>query len=340
MPEPQSKHRLRAVVVGAGVMGRHHAAAIAHAGGTLVAVVDPNLERARGLGSATAVTSLEELAGRRGAVDVVHVCAPLSEHAELAEQAIALGAHLLIEKPLAPDAVTTAALVSAAEGQELMVVPVHQFLFQHGVQRLLAAQDRFGTLVRCVFEAATAGAELTRLGPDELVADILPHPLSLFARFAPATTRELDWAVTSPAAGELRAIAAGGGTTFEIAISTRARPTHATFSLHGSEASAHADLYHGFAVVEGGTASRTGKITRPFTVAGGTLGRAAWNLAARAVVRETAYPGLRTLVRKTYDAIATGSAPPIDGRETLAVASARDAILTAAGEPAPGQTPL
>jgi predicted dehydrogenase len=321
-------------------MGRHHAAAIAHAGGTLVAVVDPEIGRARSLaGRGKAARSLDELAAERGTVDVVHVCAPLTEHAELAERAIALGAHLLIEKPLAPDAATTTALVSAADRQQLMVVPVHQFLFQHGVQRLLATKHRFGTLIRCVFEAATAGTELTNLSPDDLVADILPHPLSLFARFAPATCTELDWLVISPAAGELRAIAVGGGTTFEIVISTHARPTRATFGLVGSGASAYADLYHGFAVVERGTATRTRKITRPFTVAGGTLGRAGWNLASRAVAREAAYPGLRELVRRTYDAIDSGSAPPIEARETLAVALARDAIIKAAAEPAQARTP-
>ena len=321
-------------------MGRHHAAAIARAGGTLVAVVDPHVERARSLaGGGTAVRSLDELAAYDGSVDIVHVCAPLREHAEVAETALAVGAHLLIEKPVAPDAATTAALISAADEQRLTVVPVHQFLFQHGVQRLLASQHRFGTLVRCVFEAATAGAEQTGLNPDDVVADILPHPLSLFSRFAPDAAVDLEWLVIRPAAGELRAIAVGRGTTFEIVISTRARPTRATFDLVGSRASAHADLFHGFAVVERGPATRARKLSRPFTLAGGTLGRAGWNLAGRAVARETAYPGLRELVQRTYDAIGSGSPPPIGAEETLAVAVARDAIIKAAAGQEPGQTP-
>ena len=74
-------------------------------------------------------------------------------------------------------------------------------------------------------------------------------------------------------------------------------------------------------------------------LAGGTLGRAGWDLAGRAVARETAYPGLRELVQRTYDAIGSGSPPPIGAEETLAVAVARDAIIKAAAGQEPGQTP-
>ena len=319
-------------------MGRHHAAAIARAGGALVAVVDPDLERAHShAGGGLAVRSLAEL---DVPIDVVHVCAPLGEHGALAEQALALGAHLVVEKPLAPDAATTAALLAAAEEKGLLLVPVHQFLFQPGIQRLLASRDRFDPLVRCVFTAGTAGAERTGVDPDGLVADILPHPLALFSRFAPEAFAELEWLTVRPGPGELRALAVSEGTTFEIVVSTRARPTHATLDLVGTRATAHADLFHGFASVERGAATRARKVTRPFTLAGSMLLRAGGNLATRAATRELAYPGLRELVRRTYDAIGAGVPAPIEGRETLAVAVARDAIITAAGAPAPGRTPL
>ncbi|MBA2461717.1 MAG: Gfo/Idh/MocA family oxidoreductase [Actinobacteria bacterium] len=322
------KLKLRAVVLGAGLMGRFHAAAIASAGGTLVAVVDPDLDRARTLaGGAEAFASLEGLRGREADIDVVHVCAPLPVHVELIEQAIALDAHTIAEKPLAPDAAATAALISAAEERGLMLVPVHQFLFQPGIQRLLTGRQRFGTLVRCLFESTTAGADTTGFDPDELVHEILPHPLALFSRFAPVPLEELEWLVVRPAPGELRAIAHASGTTFEIVISTRGRPTRARLELVGTRASAQADLYHGFAIVDRGAATRLRKATRPFTLAAATLGHAGGNLAVRVARGETAYPGLRELVRRTYDAVASGSPPPIAPRETLAVALARDAIL-------------
>ena len=322
-------------IVGAGLMGRQHAAAVKHVGGTLVAVADPRVEQARRLArDGQGVRSLDELdAGVT--VDVVHICAPLEEHARLAQQALSLGAHLIVEKPLAPDSASTAELLSAAREQRLLVVPVHQFLFQPGVQRLVSGRDRFGPLVRCVFEAATAGAELSGVDPDDLVADILPHPLALFSRLTSLALSDLQWVAIRPAPGELRALADAGGTTLEIVISTRGRPTRATLDILGTTASAHADLFHGFAVVEHGTATRLGKVARPFTIAGRTLGRAGANLTKRALTREVAYPGLRELVRRTHEAIATGSACPIAEDETMGVALARDALLETVGAARP-----
>jgi predicted dehydrogenase len=320
---------LRVAIVGAGLMGRQHAAAVKRAGGTLVAVADPRIEEARRLaGHGEAVLSLDDL-DARVTLDVVHICAPLEEHARLAHEALTRGAHVILEKPVTPDAATTAALLASAKELQLMIVPVHQFLFQPGVQRLVSGRDRFGQLVRCVFEAATAGAERTELDPDDLVADILPHALALFSRFAPARFADVDWVAIRPAPGELRAVAAAHGTTFEIVISTRGRPTHATLDLVGTAASAHADLFHGFAVVERGSSTRLGKLTRPFTFAGATLGRAGANLTTRVLSGEVAYPGLRQLVRRTHEAIITGSPSPIAAVETMDVALARDAILEA-----------
>ena len=323
-----SGHGLRAVIVGAGTMGRHHADAAARAGGTIVAVVDPHTERAKVLArGGVALPSLGDV--KTGSVDVVHVCAPLSDHARLAEQAISLGAHLVIEKPLAADAATTAAVLAAAREHGSRVVPVHQFLFQPGVQRVLSKRAQCGTLVRCVFEAATAGADVTGLDPDEVVADILPHPLALFARLSATDMTHVEWTVVRPGPGELRAVAAAGGATFEIVISTRGRPTRAILDFMGSSASAHADLYHGYAVFERGAGMGLSKVARPFSLASSTLGRAGTNLARRALSREVSYPGLRELVRRTYASIVSGSPSPIDDDETLTVAVARDAVLAA-----------
>ena len=318
---------LRVAIVGAGLMGRWHADAIARAGGRVVAVVDTRIEQARKLaGDGEGFRSLDDL-GSRMSLDVVHICTPLPTHVELAEQALMLGANVVVEKPLAADAESTAALLAVATERRLLVVPVHQFVFQRGVRRLLSGRDRFGTLVRCVFEAATAGAGRMGLDPDDLVADILPHPLALFSRLTESGLAEAEWVVLRPTSGELRALTDVAGTTFEIVISTRGRPTRATLDVLGTTASAHADLFHGFAVIEPGSATRARKLARPFALAGATLGRASANLAQRGLSREVAYPGLRELVRSTYEAIAAGKPSPIDEREIIGVAAARDAIL-------------
>ena len=55
-----------------------------------------------------------------------------------------------MEKPLAPDAALTETLLAAAADRGRLLVPVHQFLFQRGVQRLLSARGELGALVRCI----------------------------------------------------------------------------------------------------------------------------------------------------------------------------------------------
>lgn len=298
----------------------------------LVAVVDLDLARARKAArGAAAFTTLDDLLASDLGVDVIHVCTPIATHAALACQAVAAGAHVIVEKPLVLDAAGTEELLSLGADQGRLVVPVHQFLFQPGVQRLFEARARFGTIVRCAFAAATAGVEHTRINPDDLVADILPHPLSLFARLFPLPVAPSDWVVAHPAPGELRALSTVDGTTLEITITTRGRPTRAEFELTGSEASGHADLYHGFSIIEAGRATRAGKAVRPFARACSMLAHAGSNAALRAARREVAYPGLRELVHQTYDAVLNELPPPIPSVETLLVARARDAILAARG---------
>lgn len=322
---------LRAAIVGAGLMGRSHASAIDAVGGLLVGIADTRLDVARALAPPDgAYATFDELLADASPI-VVHVCTPVETHADVVTRALAAGAHVVVEKPVAHDAPGTQTLVDTAREAGRLLVPVHQFLFQPGVMRLLDRQDELGRLVRASFVAASAGAERADLAPAELVAEILPHPLSIFARLSPTPVDELDWNVVVPSQGELRAIAVAGDASFEITITANGRPTRAELELTGTDATGSADLFHGFAVVQRGATTRASKIVRPFARSSGVLARATANLAVRAARRETAYPGLRELIRRTYDAIEHGGAPPVGPDETIAVASARDAILGRAG---------
>ena len=316
---------MRAAIVGAGSMGRWHATAAGRSDGTVVAVVDRELARAVALGVGSAYVDLEAaLAGHD--VDVVHVCTPLDSHAEIVRIALVAGAHVIVEKPLAPGVATTEELLRLADEAGRSLVPVHQFLFQDGFRRVLAHQDRLGGLVHVDFVAATAGAELTCTDPDALVDDVLPHPLALFERLLPGSTAGA-WDVRRPLAGELRAATITDSTTLSITITTRGRPTRNELVVTGTSGTAHVDLFHGFAAFEGGGHSQGRKLARPFARGAATLAHAGENLVRRTARGETAYPGLRELIRRTYEAVADGDPPPVTAAETHAVAAARDAIL-------------
>lgn len=87
---------------------------------------------------------------------------------------------------------------------------------------------------------------------------------------------------------------------------------------------AAADLFHGCAVFEPGTASTTYKIMR-LAVGFRTAIAAGWHLAGRAIRAELAYPGLRNPCGATYAAM-SGSPPPFRDDEVQGVAAARDRV--------------
>lgn len=321
---------LRAAIVGAGLMGRWHADAIPRVGGAVSAIVDRDPQRAAQLArqhpKAQVTAELESVIGS-GLADVVHVCSPLETHEALATRALGAGLHALIEKPLAESAEATAKLLRLAEARGVLLCPVHQFLFQPGVLQAQTTVKSIGPLLHLDAVTCSAGAETTGLDRERVIAEILPHPLSLIARVAGQPIADIEWQLQHPTRGELRASGQIGNLSVSMLISMGGRPTANTLRLIGERGTAHVDLFHGFAVVERGEVSRLRKIAHPFALAGGTFVSAGTNLAARAVRRESAYPGLRELVRRFYHAIEIGGEPPISASETLEVARGRDALI-------------
>lgn len=107
---------IEVLVVGAGSIGTRHVANLARAGAT-VTVTDPVEGQACATGAARVVPfHLDNFDG----YDAVVVASPSSCHAEQATAALATGAHVLVEKPLATTAEDAAAVAAAGDGR-LMV---------------------------------------------------------------------------------------------------------------------------------------------------------------------------------------------------------------------------
>jgi predicted dehydrogenase len=321
----------RAAVIGAGLMGRWHADAITRIGGRVALIVDPNLEALTALGrrhpSARLMTELDPAVAAAHAT-VAHVCSPLPTHAAVISRLIEAGIPVLAEKPLAENAETTMALLSLAERHGVMLCPVHQFLFQEGVRRLRKWLPAMGTLRRLEFSACSAGAMGSDAASlDALIAEVLPHPLSLVAMLARTPVAGLTWQVAHPAPGEFRAMAIVGDAIADLAISAHGRPTENLLRVVADRGSATLDLFHGYAVRHAPKVSRTAKVARPFVVSGRNLRAASVNLVRRAARREPAYPGLRELVRAFYAAVERRGPPPIDPNDIRDVAAARDRLL-------------
>src|SRR5690349_11354302 len=121
------------IVVGAGQRGtgyarwarRHPERAI------VVAVAEPSpARRARlaaehGITPQNAVSDWTELAGRGRLADAVLICTQDRMHAEPAEAFAALGYHILLEKPMAPDEAGCQRIVAAVEKAGVMLAVGH-----------------------------------------------------------------------------------------------------------------------------------------------------------------------------------------------------------------------
>jgi predicted dehydrogenase len=331
---------LRAGVVGAGLMGRWHAHAIRHVGGQVVALIDPDVQRAQRLAARLpgrpAADSELAAAIRAHRIEVLHVCTPLATHDAIARQAIEAGIPVLVEKPLAGDARATEALYALADARGVLLCPVHQFLFQPGILTAERAVPTLGVLRQLDVVACSAGADGASDDEREGVAvDILPHGLALARRLIRASLTGVEWDVSGGPPGEIRAMADIGGTSVMLAVSMRARPTENALTARFDLGTVRANLFHGFATIERGRHSRLDKLGRPFLTSAQAMGAAAENLARRLVRRESAYPGLRELVRRFHLACANRTPSPIGVDEAVDVAWARDSIREARRRRAP-----
>lgn len=325
------KRQIRAGIVGAGLIGYWHAKTIKKAGGSLSAIMDLNPDAARHLASIYRNTksfgNIEEMLNQVD-LDVLHICTPLSTHRSIAEIAINAGLNLIIEKPMTPMASETEYLFNKAMDRGLLICPVHQFIFQDGIQKVLEWLSRIGRLVHLEGTIYSAGG--TNLASDLLdtiVKDILPHPLSLMQLFLPDGLPEKDWVTLRPFHGEFYTFNSNSGIPLFIFISMNARPTLCSFRIVGTNGTIHADLFHGFAFIEPGKVSRTGKILHPFDLAARGLLAATVNLGRRAIRWEAAYPGLQRLVSSFYRAVHTKTVAPISREDTVAVARVRDILI-------------
>ncbi|MEO5798621.1 MAG: Gfo/Idh/MocA family oxidoreductase [Gemmatimonadales bacterium] len=322
----------RVVVVGAGLMGRWHADAARHAGAQIVAIVDRDLSRAQALAGTGAMAFSSLDAALATNPEVAHICTALDSHTTLARSALAAGCHLIVEKPVTPDAGEAEALLASARlaGREL--VPVHQFRFQDGVQEILARRAALGPIRQIEFATCSAGADSDRAGErDQIAAEIAPHAFSLARAILGNAVGELPWHLERAAAGEWRfSTTTDQGCTISGMISLSARPTFATCRVFGEGGSALADLFQGYATFEPGTASRNYKVLRPLAVSLGTAAASATQLATRAWHGERAYPGLRALCAASYRAFSTNGPAPFAADELVDVARARDRLIALA----------
>jgi len=149
-------------IVGAGIIGRNHAAAIGRLPALrVVAVVDPDVAARDALAAATGATGYTTLpeALADPAVGLVAICTPSGLHAADAVLALAAGRHVLVEKPvdvtLQPARqLLAAAREAAGRGLVTSVISQHRFDPASVAVAEAVAAGRFGVLTSAVASVA------------------------------------------------------------------------------------------------------------------------------------------------------------------------------------------
>jgi predicted dehydrogenase len=151
---------IETAIVGAGIIGRNHAAAIdRHPGMRVAALVDTVPEAMRALAAAFPddppgcyATLAEALAEP---VDLVAICTPTGTHVPLVEQVLAAGRHVVVEKPLDVTLKRARHLAgvakdAAARGLVASVISQHRFDPASVAVAAAIADGRLGRLTSAV----------------------------------------------------------------------------------------------------------------------------------------------------------------------------------------------
>lgn len=171
--------KLKVGVAGAGVFGNYHAQkAAASARTDLVGVFDLDIDRARSVAGpfgAEAYNSFEALAAD---ADAVVVAVPATYHADLVGRALSADRHVLVEKPLALDAITARRLAGEAVTRGKVLQVGHQERFVAKAMGIFAIDE-----VPERLESVRAGpAPLNnRAGDVSVIWDLMIHDLDLAA---------------------------------------------------------------------------------------------------------------------------------------------------------------
>lgn len=183
--------KVKVAVLGTGSLGKEHArlyAELAQAGAVEFAgVYDVVPETARKFAEKYGVRAYGSIAEAAAAADALSVVTPTTTHFPIAQELLALGRHLLVEKPMTDDAAQAATLVALARerGCVLQVGHVERFNPVFKYLETVATQPRFIETHRL----SPYPARSTDIGA---VLDLMIHDLDVVLAFVKSPVVSVD----------------------------------------------------------------------------------------------------------------------------------------------------
>jgi predicted dehydrogenase len=248
--------------------------------------------------------------------------------------ALAAGAHVIVEKPLTAVADQVAVLLRLASESKRILVEDYNYIFNAPVRRIvdLAQSGALGTIVDievkiCLDLLADGNIPHPCLSmPGGAIADFLPHLASLsHCLVGPHRSVRSHWSkrtADSPLPfDEFQAIVVAERGTVVLGFSAHAQPETFWVRVNGTRMRVSADLFDGHMII-----NRLDAGPRPIARLRDRLreARDTRQSALRALFRKLGhgpgtYEGLWTLLARTYESLQSGAEPPITARQIAEV---------------------
>ena len=345
---------LRAAVIGAGMIAKQHLGALGELKGVeVVGVCDLSPVMAESTADRFAVREwrtdhhrlLEELRP-----DVVHVTTPASTHFAIASDCLEADASVFVEKPITTTLEDFDRLASLAESKGLWLVEDYNYRFNTDVLELLAGvrDGAFGDVHHVdvqvslpVFGEGSRFADRDAPHPAMreplgAVSDFLTHLAYLAhslvgAHRSVAVLARREDANCPEAISEFKALVDAEHGTALVGFSAGAEIDGFWLRVEGSRRRAEVNLFEvGSVVTEAIGGPQPLAPIRNMRRRGRSERRNAWRSLSRKLSGGPgAYEGLWRLIASTYEALRSGSEPPISPQEIREVNAMTHAVATA-----------
>ena len=179
---------MRAVVVGVGHLGQHHARILATLPGvTLAGVVDTDLVRAGQIAAERETKAYADVSEVLGKIDRAVVAVPTESHARVAQVLLEAGVHTLVEKPITQTVAEADALIALAKSRGVVLAVGHSERFNPAVvaARPYVKDPRF-------IEVHRLGQMPGRSLDIDVVLDLMIHDLDLVLSLVPSDVEGVE----------------------------------------------------------------------------------------------------------------------------------------------------
>ena len=340
---------IRAGLIGAGQICEFHVRALRRVPNVeIVGVTDVDPARARAVadrfGIRATYSTLKGLV--EAGVDVVHVLTPPTSHAAITLEALGLGCHVLVEKPLATSKEDSQRIVEAARQAERTVGVDHSLLFDPFVKRAMTLLRRgeIGDVVavdyfRCQRAPDYRGGVLPPQydEPGYPFRDMGVHALYLLEAFLGPirdVTGQFAASDGDQSYSEWRALVRAERGSGQIHLSWNVKPAQSLLLIQGTRGIVRVDL-HGMTVTTRRVLPLPEMLQRVINAAGEgaqTLAQLPVSVLRVASGRIVRHHGLHDLVATYYENLRAGKPAPVTAEQAVPIVDWMERVAREADE--------